>query len=301
MLTSNFTNKNPELQQRGTLETALRWLDRGVSVVPAQPRSKQVLLHWRVYDHHPPTIDQVKSWFENGVMNLALVCGSGGLVVLDFDQADRFTLWAAEAGVLSNTYTEITGRGVHLFYEVEGESITPRLPSCVGVDLLGLGHLVIAAPSIHPSGFIYRSARSGVPILKVSYEQLTTSLLSKELLGKELLADTAGQLVAPLLNLIPRGWDRDLVSKIKAKISLLEKARDLTNLKASGGDGRWWYGRCPFHEDSQPSFWLDAVRGVWGCYSPGCPGHRGGDVINLYALSHGIGVGQAIRELAGSL
>ena len=29
-------------------------------------------------------------------------------------------------------------------------------------------------------------------------------------------------------------------------------------------------GRCPFHEDRHPSFWLNLDTGAWGCWVPGC-------------------------------
>jgi DNA primase len=68
--------------------------------------------------------------------------------------------------------------------------------------------------------------------------------------------------------------------------------------KLSGGAGRWWMAKCPLHDDHEPSFSIDSKNGTWRCFSSGCCGHAGGDVINLYALANKITIGEAIRQLA---
>jgi hypothetical protein len=94
----------------------------------------------------------------------------------------------------------------------------------------------------------------------------------------------------------------DVISRIKAAHRVSEEAATLTDLK--GRDGHY-YGRCPFHDDHEPSFWVDDAAGLWGCYSPRCPTNAGGvkahDVINLRMKSKHISVQKAIRELISEM
>ena len=89
----------------------------------------------------------------------------------------------------------------------------------------------------------------------------------------------------------------DLIGRIKAAWPILSLAESMTKL--TSGDGRWFHGLCPLpgHKDHKPSFWLDAERGVFGCYACAVRG----DVVNLYALRHGLTVREAIREMAAKL
>lgn len=282
------------------LEAAFTWQSEGVAVCPAQPKAKEVLYRWRQLEADPPTSKQIQSWFGSGVMNLALVCGTGGLLVLDFDQAAAVEAWQLKAGELANTYTEQTGRGWHLFYKVD-EPITRRF--LCGVEVLGLGHLCLAAPSIHPGGAVYSSPDALQPIRRTTQEILF-SLLSEipvtdQALGSAAQSLSKAKLPARVGNVknsdIAGG---DLITRIKAAIPVLAFAMSLTELRESGGAGRYWVGKCPFHNDDKPSFWVDQVKNIWGCYSPSCAGNKGGDILNLYALANNITVTESIRQLA---
>jgi hypothetical protein len=266
---------------------AFVWHDEGVSVVPAQPRSKAVRIPWRRFEITPPSIDTLKYWFSSGVMNIAVVCGSGGLLVLDFDQADQYEAWKVKAGDLADTYTEKSARGFHLFYKVDDPQ-TRRFIEC---EALGLGHLCLVSPSIHPTGAIYFSPDKCAPLRKVRTSQLF-SLLS-EPPKPEVKKDPA-----ELSKAKSESTSSDPIGKIKAALPLLSYVNQLTELKPSGGNGRWYLGHCPFHEDQEPSFYVDSKREIWRCYSPSCKGHKGGDVLNLYALRNNITVYEAIKRLA---
>lgn len=282
------------------LEAAYIWQSEGVAVCPAQPRAKEVLYHWRDLEVDPPTSKQIQSWFGSGVMNLAVVCGTGGLLVLDFDQVESVEAWQLKAGELATTYTEQTGRGLHLFYKVD-QPITRRF--LCGVEALGLGHLCIVAPSIHPGGAVYFSPDPCEPIKRTTTGEIF-SLLS-EIPVTDQACNSAGQSLSKA-ELPARAGNvksgdiagSDVITRIKSAIPLLAFAMSLTELRQSGGAGRYWLGKCPFHDDAKPSFWVDQVKNIWGCYSPICPGSKGGDVLNLYALANNATVNDAIRQLA---
>ena len=87
--------------------------------------------------------------------------------------------------------------------------------------------------------------------------------------------------------------------RIKVAHLVSEEARKLTDLH--GQDGHY-YGRCPFHDDQQPSLWVDDDAGIWACHSPSCPTNAGQqkahDVINLRAWAQRISNRDAIIQLA---
>lgn len=288
------------LRGQKLLEAAYIWQSEGVAVCPAQPRAKEVLYHWRQLEKDPPTSKQIQSWFGSGVMNLALVCGTGGLVVLDFDQVQAVEAWQLKAGDLANTYTETTGRGLHLFYKVD-EPITRRF--LCGVEVLGLGHLCLAAPSIHPGGAVYSSPDALQPIKRTTQETLFSLLSELPVIDQveKMPAVSLSKAQMPARAVTGKNGDTaggDLISRIKAAIPVLAFAVSLTELRQSGRKGRYWLGKCPFHSDEKPSFWVDQEKNIWGCYSPSCKGSKGGDVLNLYALANNITVPEAIRQLA---
>lgn len=296
----HYSNLNPKIQSLDTQAVAAKWIRLGISVVPAQPKSKQVLIHWKDYQERLPSLGELNRWFGNGVMNLALVCGSGGLLVVDFDDLQDYVSFQEIAGELLYTYSELSGRGIHLFYLVEEGR--PSSGCVGGVEMLGAGHLVIAAPSIHPTGYIYTPVDPDAQLLRIKTEQLT-SLLSRiptgpggDLVGN---VPAIGGTCAGITPKPGRPGARDgVVSRIKASIPILDYAGRLTTLLSSDNhQGRWWIGRCPFHDDKKPSFWVDALRGTWGCYSHDCSAHRGGDVINLVALVNGVDMRTAILQL----
>jgi DNA primase len=51
-----------------------------------------------------------------------------------------------------------------------------------------------------------------------------------------------------------------------------------------------WMGLCPLHGDHNPSFLVDANKGLFYCYGGG----RGGDVIRFAELYHLDGRGHAV-------
>jgi hypothetical protein len=284
------------------LEAARRWLDLGVSVVPGQPRSKEVLFKWGQFQDQLPAFDQVTSWFRSGVMNLVVVCGSGGLAVLDFDKLDDFNLFRRDNRELATTYQEATSRGIHCFYWTDYPISLAKKGEGAGAELLGRGHLVHVAPSIHPSGAVYYPVGDPLqPILRIDINELIKLLSRDQLVEGSQVHQEAPR--APLLNKVDK-YPVDLIRRIKAAFPVLAMADDLVRDKYPGRPMRpghvskgYWWGWCPLHEDKHHSFWVFPARGLWGCFA--C--NLKGDVINLYALAHGLTVNQAIKELAGRL
>jgi len=150
---------------------------------------------------------------------------------------------------------------------------------------------VLIPPSVHPSGFEYRVWQDK-PILKVN--QLT------DVLGEEYMPEV--ECVEVERSERPQYvWGDDpfaeafveaqSVQEIRARVSIL----DLIDAEPSDRSGRWYVARCPFHDDANPSFWIDTERGMCGCRKCNI---KEMDAVNLYARLNGLSNNEAIREMA---
>lgn len=123
----------------------------GFATVPLRPREKRPLRKgWRMAD--PGAWDDVPPDANVGVLTGA---ASGGLVVLDFDtkEAPFEVLGLRPRELAARTIVVETARGWHVY--LRGDDLRTRSP-LPGLDIRGDGSLVVAPPSVHPSGATYR-------------------------------------------------------------------------------------------------------------------------------------------------
>ena len=73
----------------------------------------------------------------------------------------------------------------------------------------------------------------------------------------------------------------DIVAVVGKRVRLTKKGKD-------------WWGRCPFHGDTDPSFKVDRQRGSWYCFGCG----EGGSTFTFVMKDLGISFPEAVRELA---
>lgn len=251
------------------LSIALTWLERGIPLIPLQPGSKHIIPGFGPYSQHITTADQAQFWFVERRANLGLVCGRG-MVVLDFDDAASHARWAASWPGAAASYTEKTRRGYHVHFL--GESRSYRHSD--GFEVKGAGAVVAAAPA-QVGGFVYQVVNASAAL--------------QHLPGALSLSSDSPKAVT-----LDKGDAQDLVARIKAQLSLVAVAQEMTRITSK--NGRYWHGKCPLpgHDDKHASFYVDAERGVWGCYA--C--QKYGDVINLWALGHNLSIREAIASLA---
>ena len=253
------------------LDVALSWLARGVELVPCQPGSKYLVPGFGPRSRRITGAAEAQSWFGDRQANMALVTG-GGLVVLDFDDKPTYAAAVDRWPGLGQTYTESTRRGFHVF--VAGDSASGIVE---GIEVKGSGSVIVSAPSV-VAGVAYRVEVPGaIAQVPVNFPLLSESLFR-----------------LPPVRPVASVGGADVLARVKAGYSILELAEGLTRLT---GGPRWFHGRCPFHDDGRASFWVDAERGLWGCYACNVKG----DVINLWARSKGQTVRQAIKAMAAGL
>ena len=297
------------------LETAIKWKSNGISTIPIQFRDKKPISRllpdgkWESYKTTLPTDTELTRWFSSSLRNIGLVVGWQHLLVVDFDNLDsykKWLLWCARKGgiaeeVSSRSYLVYTSRGVHVYVYTSNTELNRKLP---GIDIKAQGGYVLIPPSIHPSGISYTTSNDRAPILQIN----TLS----DIIPGDLLVDSSHDTefcnpgVSSILSRANRvrvddPWESatnlpdptiDMITQVKQHHNILDY---LPDARRTSRDGRWWRAACPFHEDKNPSFWVDAQRGLCGCFG-GCTS-KAMDVINLYARLHGISIKEAVHEL----
>ncbi len=288
-----------------TLQAARLWVNNGFSIIPIAWRSKRPAFdalklsgatdaegtpEWETFKERQPTDRELWLWFGGPRRNLGVVTGWHGLVVLDFDQVDAYSAWlswaAAEGGqaasIGARTYRVFSARGVHVYLLVDENVESYKVP---GIDIKGAFGYVVAPPSCHPSGYIYRG--EGTTIARC--ERLADVFPFARL-------DVAACIRAPLVatedpweaasHAVDCGGDGAVLSA-KARLAV----SDLVPFVHRDRGGAW--ALCPLHRDTKPSLRV-YPDDHWFCF--GCGAH--GDVIDLYARMHRLTNREAIATLA---
>jgi len=276
------------------LSTALDWLHQGIAPIPILYKNKRPdanllplkydedgnLIYldngkpkhtWEPYQKRLPTEEEIKRWFSTR-HNLAIITGWQNLVVVDFDDFIVYNDWQKDSS-LPATYSVLTTRGVHCYFFLKNPVSGFMLP---GIDVKAGGGYVLVPPSIHPSGTAYTALDKSTPILSVDG------------IGDILDIPSIVQIAKPKPI---RGNGRgDLVSRIKRSYPILDFFPDAKK----SGDG-WYVTRCPYHDDKNPSFWIDAKRDLCGCFA-GCT-KLPWDVIDLWAVENDLSIEEAIADM----
>jgi predicted P-loop ATPase len=143
------------------LVAALNYARRGWRVFPVKARGKAPLT---AHGFKEATIDEatIKAWWSEWPdANIGIACGPDSEIeVLDIDGpegAEAFEKLRAE-NVLPETLVSITGRGRHyLFRWRSWHAVGPTTSKIAkGIDTKGAGGYIVAPPSTHASGHVYR-------------------------------------------------------------------------------------------------------------------------------------------------
>ena len=197
--------------------------------------------------------------------------------------------------VARTAYRVSTSRGVHVYVWTATPERNRKLP---GIDVKARNGYVLGEGSIHPSGAPYKALQPGMIIPTV---QTLSDILPPNLL---IQAEQPQHVVTPVISSasITDPWQMldesitittGLVDKIKRQLKLTDF---LSDTERTSADGRWLRCRCPLHDDSDPSFWIDTRDQVCGCFA-GCTS-KPLDVVNLYARLYGLNNREAIFQLA---
>lgn len=148
----------------GAKSAAEKYRARGWSVVPIRPRDKRPLMPWREFQRRRADKTEIFRWFERWPdANIGVVTGQvSNLVVIDIDPRhggeDNLHSLEERHGPLPRTLTVQTGGdGRHLYFAAPADPVPlrSRVALVGGIDVRAEGGLVVAPPSIHPSGRAY--------------------------------------------------------------------------------------------------------------------------------------------------
>jgi hypothetical protein len=145
------------------MTSACATAESGWSVFPCEPRGKKPITTHGLKDA-TTDLNQVRDWWSDcPSANLGLPTGViNGLVVLDQDGAEGQAALAAlhaKHGPLPPTLSARTGRdgGQHFYYAYWRDDLKNSAGKLGrGLDIRGEGGYVIAPPSVHASGPVYR-------------------------------------------------------------------------------------------------------------------------------------------------
>ena len=149
-----------------TLDDALDYHRRGISIIPVRQGTKKPACRWKSYQSTRPDERTVRRWFSGDGMELAVILGevSGDLVCRDFDCMASYENWAAEHPELSQMLPTVeTGRpGRHVYVKSDVGEIRRASKTGGGIieyddgELRGADCYCLAPPSRHPNGSTYR-------------------------------------------------------------------------------------------------------------------------------------------------
>jgi len=195
---------------------------------------------------------------------------------VDFDERETYYHWFSKSagGTGNYTWTVETGRGVHVWFELTGDTGKSRMythPDGFEVLLRAKGGYCIAPPSIHWTGKRYKTLIKAQP-LEVDAVPLD-------------------------------GWTEKALqaqpAKVKPVTPRMHPSIRMEDIIEPIGrpSGRGSYkARCPFHQDDHPSAWVNVEQQRFGCNA--CWPGKWWDVVNLYAMIEGISNNEAYKQLA---
>jgi DNA primase len=82
-----------------------------------------------------------------------------------------------------------------------------------------------------------------------------------------------------------------LVKEIKRRLSIINLIEGYTSIRKTG---KGYVALCPFHDDHNPSMYVDEDKGLFHCFSCGA----GGDVLGFYMRYNGLTFPEAVSDLA---
>lgn len=273
-------------------DIALTYLQRGMCIIPIQRGGKKPLVKWKKYQTQLPTELDISRWFTVNSINMALVCGHRGVTVLDFDDLDRYAQWLRWCGkrgdlahaVATTTYRVKTARGMHIYLRMV-EVPRTRAIRDEGIDIKGKGGYVLVPPSVHPSGAVYEVMDAYAPVISID---ALSDVLPPALLVKAEPPPKRYEIHMPAILSPDNLWQvaDTPMQDVESAAAIIKNALRIESFfpakcKPREHD-RYWSALCPFHDDHDPSFWLDLDAQVCKCWA-GCTPDGAMDVIGLYA------------------
>lgn len=255
------------------------WIDRGYALIPCKPNSKQIMFGWGEHQKRVSSIDQARRVFA-GNANVATL-GGPNVITLDFDNIGVYTMWCGHHPDYARSYTERTPRGgAHVFLRGQSPS------GIVLIDGVEIKRVCMVFPSRVDDK---QYSRGEGEILEADPVRVFSHLAKIGTRSAYVLREDQRH---PLPRFSQSGH-ASLIEQIKTHWSVERVFLTYKPDTKLSQHGKVLTGRCPFHDDKNPSFYILPDIGVWGCHACGIRG----DVINLYARFENITNNEAISRM----
>lgn len=235
-------------------------------------------------------------------MYLLALDGKTKFAVIDADDDENFgRLTKAHKTLPVPSYLELSRRGGHLWFFFE-EPVAGKTAKNFGLEI-AKRNLIEAevfpkqAESSGPGSCIRLPfgihTKTGVryPFIGLGNWRQQIEAISKpnkipiEDILKYQYQEPERKKATPIIGELPL-WE-----KVKRQITVEELVSQYVELNAKG------VGKCPFHDDENPSFSINADENYWNCFS-GC---GGGSVIDFWMKLHDFDFTEAVKDLAERL
>ena len=149
---------NQMISKNSMLNNALEYLDQGFSVIPVKQADKKPYLStWKEFQTRHPTEGEVERWWTAWPnANIAIITGKiSGVFVVDAD-GPLGIQWMTNNLPKTTVYVH-TAKGLHAYYLIPADALIKNLVRLAPeVDIRGEGGYIVAPPSVHQSGHVYR-------------------------------------------------------------------------------------------------------------------------------------------------
>jgi hypothetical protein len=278
------------------LSAALRYIARGVAAIPVHRDAQKnpYLSTYSEFYMRLPTWENWRKWANRWPLcNIGLITGYWSLCALDFDTEESYLVWCdgPGRGVRGQTWTTRTARGYHVWFDVQGDPGESRSYTYQGHEVLlrAKGGYCIVPPSVHHSGARYRTVHKVEPWQTDSVEHYLRGWELKTKQAKSGNLGRSGFAASVDPHGIPEISQNHKPYRIEELIAIPENAKP---------NGRGAYQvACPFHDDNNPSAWVNVEQQRFGCNA--CWPGKWLDVINVIALKEGISNKEAYKNFIG--
>ena len=242
-------------------------LDRFTSI-PLFYGSKTPQIPWtRWIGKNPPKALQ-RHWFSGPLLKNKAIIVENNLVIVDFDDHQKYYDWKLDNYMLSNTLTTSTGRGFHACFYVE-DGIVPVIGE-KGIDIK-TGGIVVIPQSKHQNGTHYKFVNTNPIVTVPDMDGLSVDFTVRDYGARHNSADGSFELTK--------------IEKCTEIINLHDVLSTMTTLLPYKD---YWRCRCPFHNDRHPSMY------VWDdhfyCFADGCWANRRRDVVDIMARRYQVSI-----------
>lgn len=282
-----------------SIQAAQQLIDYGLTPIPLQGK-RPIIKNWptRFLEEsikHDDVINGIGDsdgkiiTFTN--KNIGIVTGKiSNCIVLDIDDISELSR-LEELGDFPLTWKVRSNRGIHLYFNYNNN--IPSMKLWNSIDILSDKKQVVAPPSLHPSGTIYKWELSPKQVEKAELPSWFVEYILKYYRQKTSDGSSAKKIHSNKVYKKTNTFKTNNISDLLININWLDfYSRFTCNIR---GSGEWLSSKCPFHKDQHNSFSFNNNDGGWICFA-GCGSGSG---IQAVQALYNLDFQQAVKIIKG--